>query len=112
MSVAIFLHMLAVLCLGLYTAVGFHYYTFLVSRMRNDFVRIFFALLATALLIFGPLVAFIWVAPPPKIVPPSWRQSVSYLMFLLWLSPVYVYWIWNRRAVNDRMARWKGTNVR
>jgi len=93
---------LAILGLGIYSAAGLHYYSILISRTRNTFIRMFFPLVAVALFIMGPMFAAFWIAPPASVVPSRWRGRLGLLIIFLWIGPVYVYIAKNWRVLNGR----------
>jgi hypothetical protein len=95
------LHALAILGLGVYSAIGLHYYSILISRIRLYFVRFLLWLPAVALLVLAP--AFTAIA----LVPRGGRFGI--LIWLLWAIPPYVYAAKNWRAFQDRMGGPKST---
>jgi predicted MFS family arabinose efflux permease len=94
---AIFLKIIAAISLGIYTSFGLHYYSLLVSRTRNEAVRLLLFLATVALFIGGPLAS---------LAGHLFKRAHANLTIILtpcWICVVLVYLVLNWRTFDQRV---------
>ena len=95
---------LAALVLGLYSTVGLHYYSVLISWTKNEWIRIVYFLTAVAVLIFLPMIICVWLLVPHPLPASLGLQRLWFAVVLLvWLSVIWIYLIKNWRPLKARL---------
>ncbi len=95
---AIFLKISAAILLGVYSSLGLHFYSVIVSRIKNEAVRFLLFLAAIALFIVGPLF---------NLAGQHFKRPTGNLTIILtpcWIGVVLLYLVLNWRAFNERLA--------
>ena len=99
--------------LGLYSCVVLRFYSILVSRTKNDGIRLLLSLLAAAFIVFLPIAGWgALLAQSQSAIHNFSRQQRQVWLFVLlfcWAGPVFLYRILNRRVFNERLCLPKKT---
>jgi hypothetical protein len=105
------LRLVAAFGLRLYTSLGLHFYSILMSRAKTDIVRLRLVFLCLVLLIILPLIA--WANLFSGVVMSSSKIHggvIGLACLLLWIGPVGAYIATNWRVFNQRVNGEKNIN--
>ena len=94
---------LAALVLGLYSAVGLHYYSVLISRTKNEWIRIVYFVAAVAVFIFLPMICAFLLVPHSASASIGIQRLWFAAVLLVWLSVIWIYLIKNWRPLKARL---------
>lgn len=102
-----FVDVVEALAIGLYTTVGLHFYSIVVSRTRNQFLRFLIFLAAVVLFIGGGLMglALIYGGIPYVLNrgPSLATSTVRYLTLMCWLGVILAYLFLNWHTLRERL---------
>jgi hypothetical protein len=101
------IRILGAIALGIYSSAGLHYYSILISRTKNDWLRLLFLISAIAALVFVPMMACGLMLNGPQPSASDLRYMWRWALFLSWIAVVWIYAICNWRILRERLGRFK-----
>jgi hypothetical protein len=100
--------------LGLYSCIVLRFHSILVSRTKDNAVRFLLSLATVAAGVFLPFlgwgVLLIQSQGAVRGFSPNQRLGWLLLLFCCWMGTFWIYAIWNRRVLNERLRPPKKTD--
>jgi hypothetical protein len=105
------LRLLAAFGFGLYSCLGLHVYSTLVSRTKGDGLRLLLFILCIPLVFGLPIFAWVRLLSGVGVSWSRFQRKVLVLAWLLlWIGTVWVYMVMNWRVLNQRLRVRKDTD--
>jgi hypothetical protein len=100
--------------LGLYSCVVLRFHSILVSRTKGNAVRFLLCLVAIAACVFLPFLGwFVLIKQSQSAIrgfSSNQRLGWLLLLYICWMGTFWIYAIWNRRVLNERLRPPKKTD--
>ena len=87
---------------GIYSAVGIHFYSLMVSRTKNVLLVLLLFLACCGLFIFGGIVGVSMISDSVQKSAPH-AHYMRLFIFIAWIGTVWIYLILNRRRLMQRL---------
>jgi len=89
------------LVLGIYSSVGFNFYSKLIEKTRRDFIRIPIFTFAGGLFIILPTFIFLYIFQLEYFETTS---NQHFIAIMIWLTFIWVYIIFNWKTLQKRLS--------
>jgi len=101
-SVSDVLYILEAVGVGIYSAVGIHFYSLLVSRTKNVLLVLLLFLACCGLFFIGGIAGVALIADSVQQSAPH-AHHLRLFCFIAWIGTVWIYLILNRRRLMQRL---------